>query len=277
MKQCIMLSLSSSHLNGPSILCQPIVHSGTENCPGVGKPRVKLLGIFHCSQRRSVVSNFSFWGIFGEREPQPSQQSVLDEWADTPNFLGDSTRKEAGVEDIDSHKTILRNYWNQLQGIAAAGGSYQASHQPTAIASREAEAASGSDPCSTSPRKQRQRLRNQSETRATQKQHFQGALVMATQQINIGHSMLVSRLRQHGILKSERAIRAMGDIDRGLFVPPTGEPYEDAPQYIGYNATISAPHMHAECLQLLSQHLQVRNRAHVSIQIFYQLSTRFCP
>lgn len=28
-------------------------------------------------------------------------------------------------------------------------------------------------------------------------------------------------------------------------------PYEDSPQYIGYDATISAPHMHAHCLELM--------------------------
>ena len=255
-----MVSLSSSHLNGPASLCELVTRSGTKNRQGVGKSQVKLVTVFHSSQRRSTVSNFSFWDIFGTREPEPSQQSVIDEWAgslDASDISEDCAREEAGVDDIDSHKTLLQTYWNQLQGIAASGRSNKTSHQPTAVGSREAEATLGSDSDSCSGRPYKQHQRQPSGRPATQKQHFQGALVMATQQINIGHSMLVSRLRQYGILKSERAIRAMSEIDRGLFVPPTGEPYEDVPQYIGYNATISAPHMHAECLQLLSEYLQV--------------------
>jgi hypothetical protein len=31
--------------------------------------------------------------------------------------------------------------------------------------------------------------------------------------------------------------------------------YEDAPQLIGHGATISAPHMHAHCLEILKDHL----------------------
>lgn len=31
--------------------------------------------------------------------------------------------------------------------------------------------------------------------------------------------------------------------------------YRDSPQPIGYNATISAPHMHATCVELLVHHL----------------------
>lgn len=48
----------------------------------------------------------------------------------------------------------------------------------------------------------------------------------------------------------------MENIDRGLFVPNGVQPYIDSPFAIGYNATISAPHMHAACLQLLENHLE---------------------
>ncbi|XP_042421512.1 protein-L-isoaspartate O-methyltransferase-like isoform X5 [Zingiber officinale] len=48
----------------------------------------------------------------------------------------------------------------------------------------------------------------------------------------------------------------MEAIDRGHFVPPGSTPYVDSPMAIGYNATISAPHMHAACLELLADHLQ---------------------
>ena len=39
----------------------------------------------------------------------------------------------------------------------------------------------------------------------------------------------------------------MGKVDRADFAP--SHPYQDRPQYIDYEATISAPHMHAYCLE----------------------------
>ena len=39
-------------------------------------------------------------------------------------------------------------------------------------------------------------------------------------------------------------------------MPEGSSAYEDSPMSIGYNATISAPHMHATCLQLLEKNLQ---------------------
>lgn len=67
---------------------------------------------------------------------------------------------------------------------------------------------------------------------------------------------MVEQLRRYGIIKSGKVAEVMETIDRGLFVPPGGSPYFDSPMPIGYNATISAPHMHASCLELLEKHLQ---------------------
>ena len=39
------------------------------------------------------------------------------------------------------------------------------------------------------------------------------------------------------------------------------DPYKDRPQGIGYNVTISAPHMHAQCLEILKNHLRPSMRA----------------
>lgn len=39
-------------------------------------------------------------------------------------------------------------------------------------------------------------------------------------------------------------------------MPDGTPPYVDSPMAIGYNATISAPHMHATCLQLLEENLK---------------------
>jgi len=57
------------------------------------------------------------------------------------------------------------------------------------------------------------------------------------------------------VIKSEEVAQAMKSVDRGLFVRSREGSYVDAPMNIGYNATISAPHMHAYCLEFLKDHL----------------------
>lgn len=66
---------------------------------------------------------------------------------------------------------------------------------------------------------------------------------------------MVEYLQQHGVIKSKEVAEVMEAIDRGLFVPAGSSPYVDRPTQIGYNATISAPHMHASCLELLEKQL----------------------
>ncbi|XP_073007262.1 protein-L-isoaspartate O-methyltransferase-like isoform X1 [Typha latifolia] len=72
---------------------------------------------------------------------------------------------------------------------------------------------------------------------------------------------LVEHLQQYGVLKTDKVAEVMETIDRGLFVPHGSAPYVDSPMSIGYNATISAPHMHATCLELLKDNLQPGMRA----------------
>nr|AFK40438.1 unknown [Lotus japonicus] len=72
---------------------------------------------------------------------------------------------------------------------------------------------------------------------------------------------MVENLQQYGVIKSRKVAEIMETIDRGLFVPNGAQPYVDSPMLIGYNATISAPHMHATCLQLLEENLQPGMRA----------------
>ncbi|PKI65357.1 hypothetical protein CRG98_014239 [Punica granatum] len=67
---------------------------------------------------------------------------------------------------------------------------------------------------------------------------------------------MVSHLQRYGVFNSERVAEVMEKIDRACFVPDGTPPYIDSPMTIGYNATISAPHMHAMCLQLLEPNLQ---------------------
>lgn len=57
---------------------------------------------------------------------------------------------------------------------------------------------------------------------------------------------MVANLFSNGIIKSEVVKDAMLKVDRGSYSPHN--PYMDAPQRIGSNVTISAPHMHAHAL-----------------------------
>lgn len=72
---------------------------------------------------------------------------------------------------------------------------------------------------------------------------------------------MVEQLQRYGIIRSNRVAETMEKIDRALFVPKGSPAYMDNPLPIGYNATISAPHMHAMCLQLLEGNLQPGMRA----------------
>ncbi|KAI5407250.1 Protein-L-isoaspartate O-methyltransferase 2, variant 3 [Lathyrus oleraceus] len=68
---------------------------------------------------------------------------------------------------------------------------------------------------------------------------------------------MVERLQHFGVIMSNKVAEVMETVDRALFVPSgSASPYDDSPVAIGYNATISAPHMHATCLQLLEENLQ---------------------
>ena len=68
---------------------------------------------------------------------------------------------------------------------------------------------------------------------------------------------LVSHLQRRGILKTERIIRVLLETDRKLYcTKQSSQAYEDSPLGINYGATISAPHMHAYCLEILKHKLQ---------------------
>eukprot|EP00416_Gambierdiscus_australes_P023075 CAMPEP_0171069852 /NCGR_PEP_ID=MMETSP0766_2-20121228/9399_1 /TAXON_ID=439317 /ORGANISM="Gambierdiscus australes, Strain CAWD 149" /LENGTH=261 /DNA_ID=CAMNT_0011526271 /DNA_START=50 /DNA_END=835 /DNA_ORIENTATION=+ len=70
---------------------------------------------------------------------------------------------------------------------------------------------------------------------------------------------LLFRLSDQGLVRSRAVREAMLRVDRGHYAPVA--PYQDAPQAIGYGATISAPHMHAHSLELLAAHLRPGCRA----------------
>eukprot|EP00286_Rhodomonas_abbreviata_P007499 CAMPEP_0181319848 /NCGR_PEP_ID=MMETSP1101-20121128/17797_1 /TAXON_ID=46948 /ORGANISM="Rhodomonas abbreviata, Strain Caron Lab Isolate" /LENGTH=224 /DNA_ID=CAMNT_0023427489 /DNA_START=109 /DNA_END=783 /DNA_ORIENTATION=+ len=73
---------------------------------------------------------------------------------------------------------------------------------------------------------------------------------------NVG---LVGNLKSAGIISSPNVENAMGACDRQFYAARNA--FEDAPQLIGFNVTISAPHMHGMCLEALSNHLKPGMRA----------------
>ncbi|KAI8799614.1 protein-L-isoaspartate O-methyltransferase 1 [Cladochytrium replicatum] len=72
------------------------------------------------------------------------------------------------------------------------------------------------------------------------------------------HDELVSNLASARILRNPRAIAAIRAVDRANYLPDRSPStaYMDAPQSIGFNATISAPHMHAYALEHLCDFVQ---------------------
>jgi protein-L-isoaspartate(D-aspartate) O-methyltransferase len=70
---------------------------------------------------------------------------------------------------------------------------------------------------------------------------------------------LVDHLRRDGVVKHHAVEQALRQCDRKNYVDadiPHAYIYQDAPLPIGYHETISAPHMHATCLELLREHLR---------------------
>lgn len=66
---------------------------------------------------------------------------------------------------------------------------------------------------------------------------------------------LVRKLKQAGAFSSQRIAQALSVIDRGDFVRFRDFAYVDAPQRMGEGWSISAPHLHANALQVLSSRL----------------------
>ena len=62
---------------------------------------------------------------------------------------------------------------------------------------------------------------------------------------------LLDKLKLRNVIKTDKVYNAMLQVDRADFTK-SHYPYYDSPQEIGYNATISAPHMHAYALEYLA-------------------------
>lgn len=82
-------------------------------------------------------------------------------------------------------------------------------------------------------------------------------VAMAWRSSSNSNSGLVEQLKRNDIIKSAVVEQAMLLTDRGNYV--YYYPYLDAPQLIGFDATISAPHMHAYALTVLQDVITVPN------------------
>jgi len=68
-------------------------------------------------------------------------------------------------------------------------------------------------------------------------------------------NLLLTNMCLSSLIRHEEVLRAMAAVDRWNYVPDTEEAYNDSPQLLGPHATISAPHIHAQCLELLAERL----------------------
>lgn len=68
---------------------------------------------------------------------------------------------------------------------------------------------------------------------------------------------LIAKLQASGVIKQNAVAEAMKKTDRKNYAPYM--PYNDCPQSIGYQATISAPHMHAYALEILHDKITANN------------------
>ncbi|GAA6061232.1 hypothetical protein JCM10212_002691 [Sporobolomyces blumeae] len=67
---------------------------------------------------------------------------------------------------------------------------------------------------------------------------------------------LVDNLVRNGLLTTPRVIEAFKAVDRRHYVRDGHYAYVDSPSSLGYNATISAPHMHAHAVENLEPFLR---------------------
>ncbi|VDK42254.1 unnamed protein product [Anisakis simplex] len=89
--------------------------------------------------------------------------------------------------------------------------------------------------------------------------HRLKSLAMAWRSHGDSNASLVGNLEKNQLFRDPRVKEAMLSVDRGDFCPKNA--YFDHPEPIGYNATISAPHMHASALERLKDHLKEGDNA----------------
>eukprot|EP00128_Syssomonas_multiformis_P017486 Colp12_sorted_trinity150504_noHs@4763 len=91
--------------------------------------------------------------------------------------------------------------------------------------------------------------------------YARNAYTMAWRSHGTTNDELVSALKRNGIIQSTAVEQAMRAVDRRHYVVGGNYAYLDQPQPIGFNATISAPHMHAYALGLMEDKLKPGSRS----------------
>ncbi|KAI9884277.1 MAG: hypothetical protein M1823_003932 [Watsoniomyces obsoletus] len=81
---------------------------------------------------------------------------------------------------------------------------------------------------------------------------------MAWRSSGSSNAGLINNLARNGLIKSDRVKAAMLAVDRGHYAPAAA--YDDSPQSLGFGATISAPHMHANACESLLPFLNSDSR-----------------
>lgn len=84
------------------------------------------------------------------------------------------------------------------------------------------------------------------------------SLAMAWRSSSNSNSGLIDQLKQNGIIQSAVVEEALKKVDRAQYVD-SRNPYLDAPQLIGCDQTISAPHMHGIALETLRDVITIPN------------------
>jgi len=69
------------------------------------------------------------------------------------------------------------------------------------------------------------------------------------------NDVLVDKLIDDGLIKSHIVEHTLRSVDRGNYAASPSDAYSDSPHSIGHGQTISAPHMHAMCLELLEPYV----------------------
>jgi protein-L-isoaspartate(D-aspartate) O-methyltransferase len=87
-------------------------------------------------------------------------------------------------------------------------------------------------------------------------------IIDSMQSIDPQYKNLLTTLKERGMI-SQRVYELMARIDRKNYVPDDimHTAYSDIPRPIGFNTTISAPHMHAMTLEKLKDHLKAGGKA----------------
>eukprot|EP00879_Flechtneria_rotunda_P022903 GHRR01024207.1.p1 GENE.GHRR01024207.1~~GHRR01024207.1.p1 ORF type:complete len:307 (+),score=94.57 GHRR01024207.1:298-1218(+) len=108
--------------------------------------------------------------------------------------------------------------------------------------------------------KPRQPQQQQHPQQQKQQEVHMGTLGKLMGGVRTSQDELVDYLIRSKLVKTARVAEAMRQVDRGKYINPAfatmADAYQDRPLAIGEGQTISAPHMHAVCLELLEPFLQ---------------------